>query len=110
MKKPNYKKWLSEFDGAAFKGRVENVEVDEENFEVKVTFAVQAWDEAEQIGDGTHLRVVIDESPFAARFAGDASLAPRVEERRQLWRNFVAGYGLEADLLPLEELPFPPSR
>lgn len=56
------------------------------------------------------VRIVIDESPYAARFAGDASLASRVEERRRLWRNFVAGYGLEADLLPLEDLPFPPSR
>ena len=34
---------------------------------VKVTFAVQAWDEAEQIGDGTHLRVVIDEARFLRR-------------------------------------------
>ena len=48
------------------------------------------------------VRIVVDESPYAARFAGDASLASRLEERRRLWRNFVAGYGLEADLLPLE--------
>ena len=48
------------------------------------------------------VRIVVDESPYAGRLAGDASLAPRLEERRRLWRGFVAGYGLEADLLPLE--------
>lgn len=51
------------------------------------------------------IRVVVDESPYAARLAGDATLAARLEERRRLWRNFVAGYGLEADLLPLEQVP-----
>jgi hypothetical protein len=47
------------------------------------------------------VRVVVDESPYAERFAGDASLAPRLEERRRLWREFVAGYGLDADLVEL---------
>jgi hypothetical protein len=49
------------------------------------------------------LRVVVDESPYAQRLAGDASLAPRLDERRRLWRGFVAGYGVEPDLLPLEK-------
>jgi len=49
------------------------------------------------------VRIVVDESPYAARLAGDASLAPRLEERRRLWREFVAGYGLEADLTSLEQ-------
>jgi hypothetical protein len=69
-----------------------------------------ARDAAHRARPPATVRIVIDESPYAARFAGDASLAARVEERRRLWRNFVAGYGLEADLLPLEHLPFPPSR
>ncbi len=69
-----------------------------------------ARDAAHRARPPAGVRIVIDESPYAARFAGDASLASRVEERRRLWRNFVAGYGLEADLLPLEGLPFPPSR
>lgn len=61
-----------------------------------------ARDAAHQARPPAGVRIVVDESPYAARFAGDASLAPRLEERRRLWRNFVAGYGLEADLLPLE--------
>lgn len=69
-----------------------------------------ARDAAHRARPPAGVRVVVDESPYAARFAGDASLASRVEERRRLWRNFVAGYGLEADLLPLEDLPSPPSR
>jgi hypothetical protein len=49
--------------------------------------------------------VVVDESPYAARMAGDASLATRLEERRRLWRDFVAGYGLEVDLVNLGDMP-----
>jgi len=56
------------------------------------------------------VRIVVDESPYAARLAGDASLAPRLEERRRLWRDFVAGYGLEADLASLETTPEQHSR
>jgi hypothetical protein len=41
------------------------------------------------------LLVVIDESSFAARFGGAASPAGRLEERRRLWRDFVAGHGVE---------------
>jgi predicted thioesterase len=33
----------------------------------KVTFAVQAWDEHELIGEGTHTRYVIDVARFLAR-------------------------------------------
>jgi hypothetical protein len=69
-----------------------------------------ARDAAHRARPPAGVRIVVDESPFAGRFASDVSLASRVEERRRLWRNFVAGYGLEADLLPLEELPCPPSR
>lgn len=69
-----------------------------------------ARDAAHRARPPAGVRIVIDESPYAARFAGDASLASRLDERRRLWRNFVAGYGLEADLLPLEDLPSPTSR
>lgn len=33
----------------------------------KVTFRVQAWDEREQIGEGQHQRVIIDEDRFLKR-------------------------------------------
>ena len=45
------------------------------------------------------VRIVVDEAPYADRLAGDASLAPRLEERRRLWREFVASFGLEATFL-----------
>ena len=61
-----------------------------------------ARDAAHQARPPAGVRIVIDESPYAARFGSDPSLASRLDERRRLWRNFVAGYGLEADLLPLE--------
>ena len=40
------------------------------------------------------LRVVVDETGYASRLAGDASLAGRLDERRRLWRDFVRGYGV----------------
>jgi len=36
---------------------------------LKVTFAVTAWDDQEQVGVGQHLRVVIDEARFLKRVA-----------------------------------------
>jgi hypothetical protein len=42
------------------------------------------------------LLIVIDEGPYAARMRGDAVLEQRMQERRKLWRDFVAGYGLRA--------------
>jgi hypothetical protein len=62
-----------------------------------------ARDAARRARPPAAVRVVVDESPYAERFAGDASLAPRLEERRRLWREFVAGYGLDADLAALEK-------
>ena len=41
------------------------------------------------------LLVVVDESAYVSRFAPAASPAGRLEERRRLWRTFVAGYGVE---------------
>jgi hypothetical protein len=63
-----------------------------------------ARDAAHRARPPAGVRIVVDESPYAARLAGDATLASRLEERRRLWRNFVAGYGLDADLLPLEAI------
>jgi hypothetical protein len=50
------------------------------------------------------LRIVVDESPYASRLAGDASLAARLEERRKLWRGFVRGYGVDATLVDLASM------
>jgi len=72
-----------------------------ENHGVVIT---AARDAAHRARPPAGVRIVVDESPYVARFAADASLAPRLEERRRLWRSFVAGYGLEADLLPLEDV------
>ena len=49
------------------------------------------------------LLTVVDEAPYAARMGLDASYERRLDERRQLWRNFLAGYGLELTLLEAEE-------
>ncbi len=38
----------------------------------RVTFKVQAWDDRELIGEGTHARMVIDEVRFNERVAGKA--------------------------------------
>jgi hypothetical protein len=57
-----------------------------------------ARDAAHQARPPAAVRVVVDESPYAERFGGDASFAPRLEERRRLWRDFVAGYGLEVEI------------
>ena len=40
---------------------------------LKVDFSVQAWDETELIGEGTHRRVVIDEARFLRRVASKES-------------------------------------
>jgi len=58
-----------------------------------------ARDSARRARPPASLRVVVDESAYAARLAGDGTLASRLEERRRLWRDFVAGYGLEADFV-----------
>ena len=41
-----------------------------------VTFAVEAFDEAERIGEGTHVRAVIDRSRFERNLAGKALPGP----------------------------------
>jgi Protein of unknown function (DUF2868) len=42
------------------------------------------------------LLIVIDEGPYAARMRGESAFEQRVQERRKLWREFVAGHGLRA--------------
>lgn len=60
-----------------------------------------ARDSARRARPPASLRVVVDESPFTARLARDAAFASRLEERRRLWRDFVAGHGIEADVVAL---------
>lgn len=56
----------------------------------------------------TRLLVLVDESAYAARLAGDPALAPRIDERRALWVRFAAGYGLAVCTADLERLPASP--
>jgi len=49
------------------------------------------------------LLIVVDEAPYATRIGLDASYERRLDERRQLWRHFLAGYGLELTLLEVEQ-------
>jgi len=50
------------------------------------------------------LLVVIDAGPYALRMQGDASFDQRLTERRRLWSEFVAGYGLRACVLDLSRI------
>lgn len=50
------------------------------------------------------LLVVIDEAPYVVRMRGDAGFESRVDERRRLWREFVAGYGLQACCVDLTQM------
>jgi hypothetical protein len=49
------------------------------------------------------LLIVVDEAPYAARLGADESYERRLDERRDLWRRFLAAYGLELTLLEAEE-------
>jgi hypothetical protein len=60
-----------------------------------------ARDSARKARPAATVRVVVDESPYSQRLARDASFGSRLEERRQLWREFVRGYGLEAEIVDL---------
>ncbi len=48
--------------------------------------------------------VIVDASSYAARMTGDPTYAARLEERRRLWRQFVAARGLEACVTSLAEI------
>ena len=50
------------------------------------------------------LLVVIDTGPYAARMQGDVTFEQRLRERRNLWSEFVAGYGLSACLVDLSRI------
>jgi hypothetical protein len=50
------------------------------------------------------LLVVIDTGPYAARMQGDSTFEERLRERRNLWSEFVAGYGLTACLVDLSRI------
>jgi hypothetical protein len=58
-----------------------------------------ARDSARRARPPAELRIVIDAAPYAVRFANDSSLAVRLEERQRLWRGFVAGFGLQAEIV-----------
>ncbi len=47
------------------------------------------------------LLIVIDTGPYAARMQGDATFEQRLRARRNLWSEFVAGYGLSACVVDL---------
>jgi hypothetical protein len=50
------------------------------------------------------LLILIDEGPYATRMRGEAGFEQRVQERRKLWREFVAGYGLRASFADLIQI------
>jgi hypothetical protein len=50
------------------------------------------------------LLIVIDVGPYAARMQGDATFEKRLRERRNLWSEFVAGYGFSACLVDLSRI------
>jgi len=65
----------------------------------------QARDRLARSRAGSRLLVLVDEAPYLARLGGDASLAPRIEQRRVAWRDFARTHGLEACTLDLGSLP-----
>ncbi|MBV8804024.1 MAG: DUF2868 domain-containing protein [Sinobacteraceae bacterium] len=52
----------------------------------------------------TPLLILIDEGPYAARMRGEAAFEQRLQERRKLWREFIAGYGLRAGFADLIQI------
>lgn len=46
----------------------------------KVMFRIQAWDESEQVGEGEHLRVVVDEARFLKRVTDKINLVQSLRE------------------------------
>ncbi|HET7204421.1 MAG TPA: DUF2868 domain-containing protein [Steroidobacteraceae bacterium] len=52
----------------------------------------------------TRLVALVDEAPLLAHMRGDASLASRVDERRDAWREFGARHGYEVCLADLAAL------
>jgi hypothetical protein len=52
----------------------------------------------------TPLLILIDEGPYASRLRGEPTFESRLQERRRLWRDFVAGYGLRAGFADLIQI------
>jgi hypothetical protein len=50
------------------------------------------------------LLILVDEGPYAARMRGEPVFEQRVQERRKVWREFVAGYGLRASFADLIQI------
>jgi len=58
---------------------------------------VTSWRDRITRARGTaRLLFVVDEGPFLERYGSDPSLAPRLEERRELWRSFARACGVPA--------------
>lgn len=53
------------------------------------------------VSDAMRRIALVDESAFLARMGQDASLAARVQERRDAWRDFVERHGWDACLVDL---------
>lgn len=43
----------------------------------KIFYTVEAWDEVEKIGEGTHLRVMVDDAKFNERFSKKLERVPK---------------------------------
>lgn len=56
-------------------------------------------------GASTRRLVLIDESPYLSRMGGDASLAGRVDQRRDAWREFARSHGFDGCLVDLAAIP-----
>jgi hypothetical protein len=52
----------------------------------------------------TRFLLLIDESPFLQRMRGDPTLAGRIDERRQTWRNFAAAHAAKPCFVDLASL------
>lgn len=50
------------------------------------------------------LLVIVDTGPYASRMQGGAELERRLDERRRLWTQFIAGYGLRACIVDLTRI------
>ena len=59
-----------------------------------------ARDHCRRVRPSPALTVLVDETPYAQRLGEGAGAADRLDERRRLWRGFVAGFGAEAVFVP----------
>jgi hypothetical protein len=52
----------------------------------------------------TPLLVLVDEARYAARMRGDAGFEERLRQRRNLWSEFIRGYGLRECIVDLTRI------